>query len=40
MRRMKLLVACVLLILFAIPLLPGAGAMIIQNAIGILERDW
>ena len=40
MRRIKLFVACVLMIVVSLPLLPGPGAMVIAEMIAILEREF
>jgi hypothetical protein len=40
MRRIKLFVACSTLIVASLPLLPGPGALIITEAIAVLEREF
>src|SRR4051812_14672613 len=40
MRRMKLLGACMLLILASLPLLPGRGWLAIAGAMAILEEEF
>ena len=40
MRRIKLFVACCMLIVASLPLLPGPGTLIIIDAIAVLEREF
>jgi hypothetical protein len=40
MRRIKLFAGCILLIVLALPLLPGPGCLIIAEAIAALEREF
>jgi hypothetical protein len=40
MRRIQLFVACCLLIVASVPLLPGPGALVIAETIAILELEF
>ncbi len=40
MRRIKLLFACLLAIVFALPLLPGPGWLIVAEAVAVLEQEF
>jgi hypothetical protein len=40
MRRIKIVVECVLVIVLALPLLPGPGSLIVAEAIAVLEREF
>jgi ABC-type cobalamin transport system permease subunit len=40
MRRIKIFFGCLLVVVFALPLLPGPGWLIVAEALAVLEREF
>lgn len=40
MRRVKIFLGCLLVIVLALPLLPGPGWLIVAEAVAVLEREF